>query len=111
MLPILATQRVADVTEDGADLGSYLSRLLCLKLSDRREAIAALKLLKLDPTEERIADLANAGPTSERPALAYHGDLRGRCSLIAVGPMPEHVRRLFSTASQDREARAAEAAA
>ena len=111
VLPILATQRVADVTEDGADLGSYLSRLLCLKLSDRREAIAALKLLKLDPTEERIADMANAGPTSERPALAYHRDLRGRCSLIAIGPMPEHVRRLFSTASQDREARAAEAAA
>ena len=111
VLPILATQRVADVTEDGADLGSYLSRVVCLKMSDRREAIAALKLLRLDPTEERIATLANAGPTSERPALAYHRDLRGRCSLITIGPMPEHVRRLFSTAAQDREARAAEAAA
>lgn len=111
VLPILATQRVADVSEDGADLGPYLSRMLCLKMSDRREAIAALGLLRLDPTEQRIADLANAGPTSENPALAYHRDLRGRNSLVAIGPMPEHVRALFSTASQDREARAAEAAA
>ena len=107
VLPILATQRVADV----ADLGPYLSRVVALKLSDRSEAIAALKLLRLDPTEKRIADLANAAATSESPAVAYHRDLRGRCSLMTIGPMPEHVRRLFSTASDDREARAAEAAA
>ena len=117
VLPILATQRVADVTEDGADLGSYLSRVVCLKMSDRREATAALGLLRLDPTEERIVTLAAAGPIGgdsgrdPRPALAYHRDLRGRCSLITIGPMPEHVRSLFSTAPQDREARAAGAAA
>ncbi|MYA40537.1 MAG: hypothetical protein F4Z31_02100 [Gemmatimonadetes bacterium] len=111
VLPILATQRVADVTEGGADLASYLSRVLCLKLSDRREAEAALKLLRLDPTEKRIADLANAGPSGDQPALAYHRDLRGRNSLVTIGPMPEHVRALYSTASQDREARAREAAA
>ena len=107
VLPILATQRVADV----ADLGPYLSRVVALKLSDRSEAIAALELLRLDPTEKRIADLANAAATSESPAVAYHRDLRGRCSLITIGPMPEHVRSLFSTASEDREARAAAEAA
>ena len=100
VLPILATQRVADVTEDGADLGSYLSRLVCLKMSDRREATASLKLLKLDPTEERIETLANAGPTNERPALAYHRDLRGRCSLITIGPIararPQAVQHRFA---------------
>ena len=111
VLPILATQRVADVTEDGADLGSYLSRVVCLKMSDRREAAAALGLLRLDPTEERIETLGNLGPTRERAALAYHRDLRGRCSLISIGPMPEDKRALFSTAPQDRRARAAGAAA
>ena len=111
VLPILATQRVLDVTKEGADLASYLSRVITLKLSDRDEAAAALELLGLEPTEEKIQRLAEAGPIrGVRPALGYHRDLKGRCSMITVGPLPEEIARLFSTNPLDRAARKKESA-
>lgn len=112
VLPVLATQRVLDVTRGGADLASYLSRVVALQLRDPDEASAALQLLGLEPDQEKVAILASAGPIRSkdpeghsRSALAYHSDLHGRKSLITVGPYPDDVVKLFSTNPLDRAER------
>ena len=106
VLPIFATQRIADVIS--RDMESYLSRVFCLKMTDPREAEAAIKLCGLEPTPNRLAWLRDCGPkrgTSDipsQPALALHRDLENRHSSIVIGPIPEDILKKFSTNPEDR---------
>lgn len=113
ILPILATQRIADLIETGVDMESYIGRVMALKMTDPREVRAALRMVGLEPTPQRIQWLANAGAvkgTPESPgrgALGFFRDLAGRRSATMVGPVPEYVRLMFSTNHADRAARQA----
>ena len=107
ILPILATQRISDVISEGVDMGSYLGRVLVMKMTDEVESKAALKLCQLEPTEERLAMMRMFGPVrGERGSYAFYRDLLDRCSLLGIGPIPADVAQLFSTNPLDREARA-----
>lgn len=105
ILPILATQRVHDVMKDkDSTMVSYLGRVLALRMSDKQEVAATMELLRLEPTEDRISFLADAGPIrGERGALGYFRDLQGRVSAIRIGPVPDDIAKLFSTNPLDRE--------
>lgn len=106
VLPVLATQRLADVTT--AELLSYVSRVLVLKMGDPEEATAALRLCGLEPSAERLAWLAQAGVVERtatnpgRPPVGIMRDIDGRHAGIVLGPTPERHRRAYSTASADR---------
>ncbi len=109
ILPVFATQRIADVVS--RDMETYLSRVFCMKMTDEREARAALSLCGLEPTPSRIEWLRDAGPrrgdaeTPARPAMALHRDLRNRHSAVLIGPVPESVRLAMSTNPDDRAQR------
>lgn len=113
ILPIFCTQRVADLIAAGVDMESYLSRVVALKLSERVEAEAALKLCGLAPTSERVDWLRQAGAKYTDDGVLLRGsaglfrDLKGRHAAIVVGPVPEHVREAFSTNPEDRRRRRA----
>ncbi len=109
ILPVFATQRIADIVS--RDMEGYLSRVFCLKLSDPREARAALDLCKLDATEARINWLANCGPVPAtedlpaRPPRALHRDLDNRHSAVILGPTPRWVYEALTTNPAERKAR------
>lgn len=109
VLPIFATQRIADVIS--RDMETYISRVFCMKLSEAREATAALTLCGLEPTQQRVNWLRECGPRRgeeglpDRPALALHRDLRNRHSAVMIGPVPERVRLAISTNLDDRRNR------
>lgn len=111
ILPIFATQRVDDLLKEGVDMEGYLSRVFVLQLADEREARAALRLCRLEPTQGRINWLRTAGPRrreGDRPgraAMGLHRDLQGRHSAVLFGPVPEDVRLAISTNPEDRQAR------
>ena len=107
ILPILATQRIADVIADGADMGSYVGRWLIMQMSDPKEADAALTLCGLEPNPKRRKWLSNAGPKrGERGgSLALHRDLNGDCSAMLIGPFSDEIAELLSTNPLDRELR------
>ena len=112
ILPILATQRLADVVAEGVDMSSYLGRELIMMMTDRRETEAALTLCGLEVTDKRREFLANAGPIHDkdnpalsRGAFALHRDLQGNVSAIHIGPVTEDERMRYSTNYLDREAR------
>jgi hypothetical protein len=113
VLPVFATQRVADVVS--RDMESYLSRVFCLKLTDERDARTALELCGLEPTEARINWLKQCGPrradgdTTERPAMALHRDLNDRHSAVLITPVPTFLKQVISTNPEDRNARASAA--
>lgn len=114
ILPIFATQRVDDLLRTGVDMESYLSRVLVLKLSEKKEAEAALKLCGLEPTDDRIEWLRNAGAkyTDDgqliRGAMGLHRDLKNRHAAVLIGPVPDAARAAFSTNPEDRARRAAQ---
>ncbi len=109
VLPVFATQRIADVIS--RDMETYISRVFCMKLSEQREAAAALKLCGLEPTAQRISWLRECGPRRgeeglpDRPAMALHRDLKDRHSAVMVGPVPEDIRIAISTNLDDRRDR------
>lgn len=109
VLPILATQRLADVTT--AELLSYLSRVLVLQMKDPAEAAAALSLCGLEATPQRLAWLAQAGVVERtatnpgRPPVGLMSDIDGRHAGIVLGPTPERHRAAYSTSSTDRDRR------
>jgi hypothetical protein len=109
VLPVFATQRIADVIS--RDMETYISRVFCMKLSEQREAAAALKLCGLDPTAQRISWLRDCGPRRgeegypDRPAMSLHRDLKDRHSAVMVGPVPEDIRIAISTNLDDRRER------
>ena len=108
VLPIFATQKLADITS--RDLDSYISRVVVLQMETRKEAIAALTLCGVEASEENLAFLRTAGsvkPSEDsegRPSMAIHKDLMGRHSAILVGPVPRWCPEVFSTNSKDRDA-------
>ena len=109
ILPIFATQRVADVISK--DMESYLSRVFCLKLRDPKDATAALELCGLEPTQARINWLADCGPTAPnaddpgKPAMSLHRDIKDRHSAVMIWPVPEDIRLAISTNPTDRAIR------
>lgn len=109
ILPIFATQRVADVIS--RDMESYLSRVFCLKLTDERDAKVALELCGLEPTQARLNWLKSCGPrraTDDSPgraAMALHRDLDDRHSAVMIWPVPERVMMAISTNPEDRRKR------
>ena len=111
ILPVFATQRIDDLVKSGVDMESYLSRVMCLKLSEEREAAAALTLCGLDVTPERIDWLRDAGAKYSDDGRLLRGagglfrDLKGRHSAVMVGPIPEFARAAFSTNPEDRRRR------
>jgi hypothetical protein len=115
LLPIFATQRVTDLL--AVDMESFMSRVLCMKLNDRAQAVAALTLCRLEPTQARIDFLRTAGPRRggdggpARSSLGILRDIYDRHAVISIGPVPEHLRLAMSTNRSDREARDATAAA
>ncbi len=111
VLPVLATQKVADLLK--YDMESLLSRVVCLSMRDSREAAAALTLAGLEPTADRIEFLSDCGPRrnadgTTRVPLAIHRDLENRRGVIAMGPIPSKAMAAFSTNPEDRKKRAAE---
>lgn len=112
ILPIFATQRIDDLLKAGVDMEGYLSRVLVLKLSEEREAAAALKLCGLEATPGRIDWLRKAGARYDddgnllRGAMGLHRDLQNRHSAVLIGPVPETARLAFSTNPEDRRRRA-----
>ena len=106
ILPILATQRISDVLAEGVDMGSYLGRVLVMKMTDDTEARAALNLCGLEATEGRLQMMRMFGPVrGERGSYAFYRDLQDRCSLVGIGPIPTDIAELFSTNPLDRKAR------
>lgn len=112
ILPILATQRIADVISEGADMGSYLGRSLIMQISDPKEADAALMLCGLEPNQKRRKWLSQAGPKRgvRGGSLALHRDLNDDCSAMLIGPVLDEYAELFSTNPLDRELRSAQVA-
>ena len=112
ILPVLATQRISDVLAEGVDMGSYMGRVLVMKMTDEVEAKAAMELCQLLPTPQRMSMLRQFGPVrGERGSYAFYRDLLDRCSLLSIGPIPADIAELFSTNPLDRAARAEKAAA
>ena len=97
ILPVFLTQRIADVVTK--DLESYLSRVLVLKLNEKKEAETAVRLCGLQPTPERLAEIREFGPLpaeGDRPARWARGifrDLSGRHAQVVLGPTPRKRRR------------------
>ena len=107
ILPVLATQRISDVLAEGVDMGSYMGRVLVMKMTDDVEARAALKLCGLEDTDERLNMMRMFGPVrGERGSYAFYRDLQDRCSLVGIGPIPADIAQLFSTNPLDRAERA-----
>lgn len=113
LLPIFITQQPSDLLDIGME--SFTSRVLCMKLKEKKQATAALTLCGLTPTAERISFLASCGPRrgSEgvpgRPALGIMRDLYDRHAVVTIGPIPEHLRLAMSTNRTDQELREAQA--
>jgi hypothetical protein len=109
ILPVFLTQRIADVVTK--DLESYLSRVLVLKLNEKKEAETALGLCGLQPTSERLAQIREFGPLPPedgRPARWARGifrDLAGRHAQIVLGPTPPDAAEAYSTNPEDRRRR------
>lgn len=106
ILPILATQKVADLLQ--YDMESYLSRVLAMQLSDKREAEAALRLAGFEPTDSRIQALAQFGPRKlptgrSRPSMALFSDFRDRRTQIAIGPTSERWMEVFTTNPEEKQ--------
>lgn len=103
LLPIFATQRVDDLLRDGVDMEGYMSRIMVMKLTDDREARAALKLCGLEPTDDRVRWLRAAGPKNGRPAMGLHRDLAKRHAAVYVGPIPPAAHAAFTTNPAERK--------
>jgi hypothetical protein len=102
LLPIFATQRVDDLLRDGVDMEGYMSRVMVMKLTDAREARAALTLCGLEPTEDRVRWLRAAGPKDGRPAMGLHRDLTKRHAAVYIGPVPPAAHVAYTTNPTER---------
>lgn len=111
ILPILLTQKIADVVREGVDLETFISRVLVLRTRDPKEASTGLKLVGLAPTRDRLQWLARAGArkaTAESPgrgALGYYRDMDGKHCAVHIGPTPEYFRFMASTNKVDQDRR------
>jgi len=119
----LMTQKIADV--EMGDLEGYLSRVAVMAMDDRREIEAAMRLCRMEVTEELIEIIRTAGPvppsagdpsrgipmTPARPATMIFRDMGGRHGVATVEPIVERYRKAFSTNRNDKIARAQQTAA
>jgi hypothetical protein len=109
ILPVFLTQRIADVVTK--DLESYLSRVMVLKLNEKKEAETALRLCGLRPTPQRLAEIREFGPLppeGDRPARWARGffrDLAGQHAQVLLGPTPPDAAAAYSTNPTDRRKR------
>ncbi|MEO3826353.1 ATP-binding protein [Actinomadura sp. B10D3] len=109
ILPVFLTQRIADVVTK--DLESYLSRVMVLKLNERKEAETALGLCGLRATDERLAQIREFGPLPPEDGLparwarGFYRDLSGRHSQVLLGPTPADAAAAYSTNPEDRRRR------
>jgi hypothetical protein len=99
---VFATQRVDDLLREGVDMEGYMSRVMVMKLTDEREARAALQLCGLQANEQRIRWLRNAGPRPGRPAMGLHRDLFRRHAAVYIGPVPPAAHQAFTTNPAER---------
>lgn len=109
---IYATQLVSDLLNvggTGSSLESHISTVLALKMTDEKEAAAALKLVGYDPTPAYIAWMREFGPertdAGQRPAYGFYRDLKGRRTLVSLGPVSKEFERAASTNIDDKIAR------
>lgn len=101
---MLATQLLADVLNN--DLETFISRLFVMRMRDRREAEAGLRLMNLEPTPERVEALFGMGPGEDgSPALAFHRDLNDRRAAVQIGPFPSWWIEAVGTAPEQKAAR------
>lgn len=118
ILPIFATQRIADLLQSGVDMKGFMSRVFVMKLDDDVEARAALDLCGLEATPDRIAWLKSVAPYRSKatgrviPARGLHRDLHNRHAAITIAPTIPAVAEALSTNPEEmarrRAARAAE---
>lgn len=117
ILPIFATQRIADLLQSGVDMKGFMSRVFVMKLDDETEAAAALELCGLEATPQRIAWLKTIAPHRQQstgqvvPARALHRDLNNRHAAVTIAPVLPAVAEAFSTNPQEVAARQARMAA
>lgn len=106
ILPVFATQRVADVVSEGRDLQGYLSRVFLFQTQDPNDARAGLQLCRLEPTDARISWLRDCGPRrvggQDRWAAALHRDIHNQHAAVLIGPVPDSVKEELSTNAEDR---------
>jgi hypothetical protein len=109
ILPVFLTQRIADVVTK--DLESYLSRVMVLKLNEKKEAETAVRLCGLQPTPQRLAEIREFGPLpaeGDKPARWARGffrDLAGQHAQVVLGPTPPDAAAAYSTNPLDRRKR------
>jgi hypothetical protein len=126
--PELYTQRVSDALN--ADLAGYISRGLILPIEDAREAEAACKLFKLEPTPERMSRITAKATVGDgesvapnwnsmkalrdprtkkviRGSIAIYADLSGRAVPIQI-VLPPAFLKMSSTTPEDVRRREAE---
>lgn len=108
ILPIFATQRIADVVGEGRDLESFISRWFVMQTTEEREAKTGLEIIGLEPTKARIEWLADCGPRPARDgrpprwAAALHKDLDNRHAVVSIGPTPRWAHNAFTTNPEER---------
>ena len=119
----LMTQKIADV--EMGDLEGYLSRVAVMSMDDRREIEAAMRLCRMEVTDELVEIIRTAGPvppsagdpsrgipmTPARSATMIFRDMDGRHGVATVEPIVERYRKAFSTNRNDKIARAQQNAA
>ena len=99
VIPMFLTQRIKDAIT--YDMESYISRVMVLQMKDPEEAKEAFRICGLKLTESRRKWLMTAGPSGGTFAQGLFRDLRGRHSVVDLGPFPESARQAWSTAPQD----------
>ena len=96
-----------------------------MAMDDRREIEAAMRLCRMDATEEVVEIIRTAGPVPPtvgdpargipgnpaKPATMIFRDMDGRHGVATVEPIVERYRKAFSTNRNDKLARAQENAA
>ncbi len=103
IMTVLGTHKPSEIINSG--LSSYMGRIIALKQSNDMEAAKALGLVGLAPKPERIAAMARFGPQNPddggplKPAQCFVRDLDGRHAGVIIHPIPERIRRAFSTSS------------
>lgn len=111
ILPIFASQRVDDLLREDVAMEGFISRVMVMKLSEEKEARAALKFCGLEASDARISWLREAGPKKAdefgpaQAALALHRDLRGRHAAIVIAPTLPAVYEALTTNPEERRER------
>ena len=107
---VLATQRATDIIR--AELESYVSRSVMMKLTDSKEQTAAMTMLGLDPANQRFRDVLGTSGSERREdpdtgeiirlaPQVWHKDLHDNVGVMQTS-LPASVLDRFSTNPDDR---------